>query len=178
MKVKRKPIISFLLGLGVIVLVIVALIPAPVKVEVSQARKGPLRVTVDEEGETRAHDRFVVAAPVAGRLSRIELDDGDNVALNEVIAIIDPLPLSPRERSEVTARVEAAEALKREADARAEHARADYDQARREGKRAEQLARDGLISPQSFEQVKIAETTSANELEAARFKAQAAASEV
>ncbi len=178
MQVQRKRIILLLVVIGVGVIVGIALRPSPIRVEVARARNGPLQVTIDEEGETRAHDRFVVATPVAGRLTRIQLDDGDRVALNDVVAVIDPLPLGPRERSEVTARLEAAGALKREADARVEHARADYEQARRESERAERLAKDGLISPQFFEQVKNAEITGANELEAAKFKADAAASEV
>jgi HlyD family secretion protein len=74
--------------------------------------------------------------------------------------------------------VQSAEALKREADERVEQARSDYEQASRERERAERLAKDGLVSTQSLEQAKNAEATSANELEAARFKAQAAASDV
>ena len=178
MKVKRSQIISTVLGLALAGLVVVALLPSPVKVEAARARRGPLRVTIDEEGEARAHDRFAIAAPVAGRLVRVELHDGDNVAAGQVVAVIEPSPLDAREREEVVARVQSAEALKREADERVEHARADYEQARRERERAERLARDGLVSTQSLEQAKNAEATSANELEAARFKAQAAASEV
>ena len=45
-----------------------ALWPEAVEVDVTHATRGPLQVTIDEEGETRVHDRFVVYAPVAGRL--------------------------------------------------------------------------------------------------------------
>jgi HlyD family secretion protein len=94
------------------------------------------------------------------------------------VAVITPSPLDPREREEVIARVQSAEALKREADERVERALSDYEQARRERERAERLAKDGLVSIQSLEQAKNTEVTSANDLEAARFKAQATASEV
>ena len=54
-------------------------VPDPVAVEATTVQRGPLQVTVDEDGETRARDRYVVSAPVAGRVSRIELHEGDAV---------------------------------------------------------------------------------------------------
>ncbi len=178
MKVKRSRIIYGFLTLVAAGLVVIALLPSPEKVEVARAGRGPMRVTVDEEGEARAHDRFIVAAPVAGRLTRVELHDGDRVRLGQVVASINPLPLDPREREEIIARVQAADNLRREADERVSHARADYEQAQRERQRAEKLAKDGLISIQVLEQAQNAEITSASELEAAKFKASAAASDV
>jgi len=68
--------------------------------------------------------------------------------------------------------------LKRSADEAVEHARADYEQAKRDLRRAENLVEGGVISRQSLEQARNAGTISKNELEAARFKAQASASEV
>jgi HlyD family secretion protein len=59
--------------------VFIALRPSPVRVEVADVDCGPLRVTVDAEGKTRVRDRFVVAAPVTGKLARISLDRGDEV---------------------------------------------------------------------------------------------------
>lgn len=165
-------------GLALAALVVFALLPSPIRVEVGRSQRGPMRVTVDEEGETRAHDRFVVAAPVPGRLMRVELEEGDAIAQNQVVAVIDPLPLSQREREEVLGRMEAAEAAKRHADARADHARADYDLARRDRLRAEGLARDGVISTQALEQARNAELTGAQELEAAGYSARVAESEV
>ena len=61
-------------------LLAVALWPATIPVDVvDRAARGPLVVTVDEEGRTRVRDRFVVSAPVAGRVLRIELEPGDPV---------------------------------------------------------------------------------------------------
>lgn len=178
MKRKLTRIIYCLLALSVVALIVVAFLPSPIKVETARVTKGPLRVTVDEEGEARAHDRFVVAAPIAGRLIRVELHDGDAVSLNQVVAVINPLPIDQRERAEITARVQSAEALKRSADEAVEHARADHEQAKRDLRRAEDLVEGGVISRLSLEQARNAETISKNELESARFKAQAAASEV
>jgi len=53
--------------------------PQPVRVDLAEATRGPLTVTVDEEGETRVRDVFVLSAPVAGRARRIEVEAGDEV---------------------------------------------------------------------------------------------------
>ena len=68
--------------------VVVLFLPAPIDVDVAPVKNGPLVVTVDEDGETRAHDRYVVSAPVAGRVSRIELHEGDSVKETQVVAEI------------------------------------------------------------------------------------------
>src|SRR5580765_6049928 len=99
-------------------------------------------VTVDEDGETRAHDRFVIAAPIPGRMLRVDLEEGDSVRENQIVALIEPLPLNQQQREEVFGRVAAADAAKRQADSRAEHAREDFEQSRRDRERAEQLGRE------------------------------------
>ena len=48
--------------------------PAPLTVDVARAQRGALRVTIDEEGETRVRQRYTVAAPTTGHLLRIEVD--------------------------------------------------------------------------------------------------------
>ena len=152
--------------------------PAPLLVEAAAAVRGPMRVTVDEDGETRAHDRFVVAAPIPGRLLRVELEEGDSVHENQIVARIEPLPLNQQQRQEVLARIEAAEAVKRQADARLAHAREDYEQARRDRDRMERLAHENVTSAQALEQARNAEITGGQELEAAKFSALAAGSDV
>lgn len=165
-------------GLGFIALVWIMLRPAPVSVETAKAARGTMRVTVDEDGETRARDRFVVAAPIPGRMLRVDLVEGDSVRENQIVAKIEPLPLSQQQREEVLARVDTAEATKRQAEARVVHAREDHEQTKRDLNRAEQLGRGDLIPKQALEQARSAEVTSAQELEAAKFSAQAAAAEV
>jgi HlyD family secretion protein len=160
--------------LAAIALVVVVLRPAPLALVVAPVVRGPLAVTVDEEGETRVRDRFVVAAPVSGRLDRIRLDEGDRVAAGDVLAKMNPLPLDPRTQAEAAARLEAAEAAKREADARVEQARAALEQAEREAKRARHLARAGTISKEEREHAELEEVTRGKELEAALFAARAA----
>src|SRR5512138_1624084 len=79
--------------------------PASISVETGSVQSGPMQVTVEDQGETRSHDRFVVAAPVSGRLLRVLNHEGDAVAVNDVVATLAPTPLSARERDELNARV-------------------------------------------------------------------------
>jgi HlyD family secretion protein len=70
-----------------------ALWPETIAVDVASVTRGPLEVTIDEEGETRVRERFVVSAPVAGRLQRIELDPGDRVTRGKtMLARLVPAP--------------------------------------------------------------------------------------
>jgi HlyD family secretion protein len=174
----RRRILLATIAIGVAVIGWFLLRPTPVLVEVAKAVRGPIRVTVDEDGETRAHDRFVIAAPIPGRMLRVDLEEGEAVKENQIVALIEPLPLNQQQREEVLGRVAAAEAAKLQADARAEHAREDYEQSRRERERAEQLGREKVISAQALEQARNAEVTSGAELRAARFSALSADSEV
>lgn len=165
----------------IVVLIYLALRPEPVQVETARAEKGAMNVTVDGEGKTRVLDRYIVAAPVTGKLSRIKLERGDSISEGAIITRIDPLPLTPldtRQRTEADARVRAATAAKREAEANAEHARVHFEQAKRERERAEKLFADGIISRQEMERAREDETTSAEDLKAARFKVQTAVQEV
>jgi len=155
-----------------------ALRPEPIVVETARVERGPMQVTLDERGEMRSHDRFTIAAPVSGRLLRIEVHDGDRFDEGQVLALIAPLPLGPRERDERIARVAAAEALQREAEERARHAQADLALARRERERIERLVAENFVSPQAAEQARNAEATAANEADAARFRARSAAADV
>ncbi len=152
--------------------------PAPVRVEIGEAGRGPLLVTVDEEGETRVRERFVIAAPVSGRLQRPTLDEGDAVAQGDVVARIDVAPLDPRARAEAQARLESAQAAKREADAKVAQAQAALAQSRRAQRRAEELARAGTMSDRAREEADLEATSRSKEVEAAEFAATAAAHEV
>ncbi|HMV87500.1 MAG TPA: efflux RND transporter periplasmic adaptor subunit [Blastocatellia bacterium] len=179
-KALRISLLILMLG-GAAWTVSLVLRPTPLRVEAARVMRGPLQATIDAEGKTRVRDRFVVAAPVTGKLARIEFKRGNVVVRDEVLARIDPLPmtpLDPRQLAEAKARVAAAEQLKNEAAAVAEHTRADCEQAGRELARAEKLAETGDVSRQEFERARNAEQTCRQQLDAARFRAAAAASDV
>lgn len=174
--------IVLLIVIAVIVGLLVTLLkPTPVRVDVATTSRGPMRVTVDGEGKTRVHDRFVIAAPVAGRLRRITLRRGDNVVQRQLIAQIEPLPLAPldpRQRAEAVGRVRAAEDAKAEIDRLVERYKASTDQARRDLQRSETLARDGVVSQQEVEDAETAVATTLREYEAVRSRAERAAHDV
>ncbi|HEY0971611.1 MAG TPA: biotin/lipoyl-binding protein, partial [Gemmatimonadales bacterium] len=96
--------------------IVAALRPDAVEVETALVRRAPMRVTVDEEGRARVRDRYVVTAPVAGRLERMPLTEGDSVRAGDVIAHLAPVPLDEPAARQAGARVAAARALVREAE--------------------------------------------------------------
>ncbi|MCG6933265.1 MAG: efflux RND transporter periplasmic adaptor subunit [Gallionella sp.] len=178
MKLPGRKTTYGLAAIAALALLVLMFRPTPLRVDTGQVQKGSMQVTIDEQGETRAQDRFVITAPVAGRLTRIGLRDGDAVKENQVVAQIAPLPLSVREHNEQTARIAAAQSQQREAEEQVRHAQEDLAQAKRETIRVERLVKDGFMSAQAAEHARNAEITIANDLAAARFRAKSAAAEV
>jgi HlyD family secretion protein len=163
---------------GLAILIALALRPKPLQVETASVTRGPLEVTIDEDGETRARERYTLAAPVAGQLSRIDLHEGDQASTSTVIATITPLPIDPREKAELEAQIQSAEALQREASRQVARRASEHDQTQRDLFRAQQLAKDSLISRQALEQAETAEAAAAKELEASEFREKSAAAEL
>lgn len=152
--------------------------PQAVLVESAVVARGPLTVTVDEEGRTRVRERFVVAAPVAGRLQRVDLHEGDPVAAGAIVAHIAPAPLDPRAQGQAEARLRAAEASRAAAASREQSARAAFDQAHRDRERSDDLGREGIQPAEGHERAMLSEIAAAAELAAARHATEAAVQEV
>ena len=170
-----------LLGVGGAVLVYAAvalLRPSALVVETAPVTRRPLQLTVDEEGETRVRDRYVVAAPVVGRVARIALREGDEVRNGGVVARVFPVPLDPRARAEARAQLDAAEDAQRAAATAVMQARLAQDQAYRARQRAERMALENAIATADREQAELEQATRARDLESAEFRAQAAAHDV
>jgi HlyD family secretion protein len=161
--VTRRHLAAALALCLVAAVVTLALRPAALEVETAVAAVGPLRVTLDEEGETRVHDRYVVSAPVAGRVLRVILEPGDRVeAHRTTLATFRPVAaglLDDRTRSELQARVAAAQAALNAARVDDERARAQRDQAERDWARARQLVAAGAVSREKVEATELALTT-------------------
>ena len=62
-------------------LLVFALRPTPLQVDVATVERRAFAVTVEEQGRTRARNPFTVAAPITGRLLRTTLDEGDSVRI-------------------------------------------------------------------------------------------------
>lgn len=178
MKRLVKRIFGLVVILGLLGLVAWTLRPKPLVVETGRVARGRMQVTIDEDGQTRAHDRFTLAAPIAGRLSRIRLHEGDAVTPQTVIATISPLPIDAREVARTRAEIESLEALRKEALQYVERAEADHEQTQRDVARYTDLQRQDMIPRQTLEQAQTAEKRAAKELAGARFKVQSAEAEV
>lgn len=179
-RVLKRVIIGLAAG-AIVVLIALSFKPSPAAVESGRVTRGPLQVAIEAEGKTRVSERFVVAAPVSGKLKRIALQRGDQVGQGEAVAVIEPLPiapLDPRQLAEARSQIATAEQLKNESNEMVERARADWEQALREYRRAEQLVESGDISKQEFERIRNVEQGSRRQLQAAQFKEKAAASEI
>lgn len=165
---------------GVIVLAFIlyrALVPTPVQVATAAAEKGPFEVTIDEDGRTRAVDRYIITAPVGGALERIPLRAGAEVEAGDIIARIQPPPLDERTRAQLRATRDAALARERSARATLQQAEAAASQAARELERRRSLRQAGAISDEQLEQFELTARLRADELAAARQAADAAAAD-
>jgi len=159
----------------VVVLGIAAMATWPGSIEVSTAKvdRGPMQVTLDEDGETRVRDKFVVSAPVAGRLQRIELEPGDAVVKGKsvvarVATAYAPL-LDPRTRSELEASVDAARAAVGQAQAGRDRAAAELTRARTTLQRQQELMKAGAVAADSLDAAETAVATAGDAHKAAEF---------
>ena len=127
-----------------------AIQPSPIAVDLAVVETGPLKVTVDEDGQTRIRERYVVSAPLSGRLLRLELDPGDPVVQGKTaLAIItprDPELLDARERQQAEMRVKTQEAALAQSLPVLDRAKAALDFAETDMARMEKLGPGGAVS--------------------------------
>jgi len=151
-----KRIVIWTVIAGIIVVALAwSFAPRPVMVDLVEVRPGPLMVTLDEEGETRVHDVYSLSVPVAGRVQRIESHVGDPVVANEtVLAQIepgDPSFLDPRSEAQARAMIQSAEAARDLAAAAVKDAEAQYEFARAEYARMQELVIEGSVSKRDLD---------------------------
>ena len=161
-----------------------SLAPRVIDVETATVARGPMKVTVDEEGETRLRRRFVVSAPVPGRVLRIESRPGDIVKAGQTIAVIQPVapaPLDARSQTMGEARVSGADAAAARARAERERLGVELKQAEADAARAKSLFDTGYGPREVWEQadarvraLREAFTAAASAVRAAEFDLEAA----
>jgi len=151
---KRMILWGTLVG-GLVVFLVYAFQPRPVDVDLITVVEGPLHVTVDEEGETRIRDIFVLSSPIRGRVLRIEREEGDPVTANEtVLAEIEPTEptfLDARTEAEARAAVNTAIASLALAEAELIQAEAELDFATTERERIRTLRGSGTVSARALD---------------------------
>jgi len=157
-------------GVTVVALLVWAFAPRPVQVELARATAGPYEQSIAEDGKTRLRDRYVVTAPLAGRLARVALREGDEVAAGAVVATLAPV-LSPmldeRSQREQLSRAEAAQAALQRAEAGVQRAQVGQEQARIDLQRDEQLARQNFLAPAKLDADRLAMQAAQRELDMA-----------
>ncbi|MBI3467593.1 MAG: efflux RND transporter periplasmic adaptor subunit [Planctomycetes bacterium] len=165
-------------GAGLVAALVYAFRPQPVPVDTERVTRGPLLVTVDEDGRTRIRERYVVSSPLAGRLSRIQLKPGDAVkAGNTTLALIepaDPSLLDARARAEAQARVNAATAAIEQAKSNSQRAIAALEAAQTDFRRAQALVEKRSISQDEFEEAQLQLRTKVEEARSAGHAVQIA----
>ena len=139
------------LGAAVVVAALAVVLWQPTEVVVSTALVAPadLQVTVQEQGRTRVRERYIVAAPVTGRLSRVALQAGDTVARGQVLARLAPPPDDPRVQATLRSALAVAEARASEVQAQLKEARSAVERTRREARRRAELHQQGLVSSET-----------------------------
>ncbi len=182
MKLQKK---TMVLG-GLSALLLAALLgwafaPRPLEVETAQVTEGPFETTLEEDGRTRLRERYLVSAPLGGRLSRIALKEGDTVQAGEVLATLAPA-LSPmldeRSRLEADARVETAQALLQRAESRIGRAELAQQQTNADLLRTEPLAAQGYLAPSRLDDARRAVQAAQSELDTARLDREVARREL
>ncbi|MBI5766697.1 MAG: HlyD family efflux transporter periplasmic adaptor subunit [Verrucomicrobia bacterium] len=166
----RLPLAGGVLLVG---LIVVGLWPRPVPVEAATVARGPLVVTVEEEGMTRVKNRYVVSAPVAGQLRRIDWKAGAPVEAGQtVIAVLETGGadfLDARSQAQAEARVRAAEAAREAARAQRERAAAAAKMFTTDLERLRELFAKKVLSQQEFDAAQMRADTAAQETRAAEF---------
>lgn len=140
---------------ALIAAMVYALLPQPVPVDLAVVDRGPLTVTIDEEGIARIRDVYSVSAPIAGRVDRIDLEVGDPVVAGEtIVAAIRPVAppfIDERARRERVAAVDAATAAVALAEANVNRAQAELRLADSDLERARRLAETKTVSARALE---------------------------
>ncbi|MGD9388370.1 MAG: efflux transporter periplasmic adaptor subunit, partial [Gammaproteobacteria bacterium] len=144
--------------------------PRPVLVETAEVARRPLQVTVEEEGRTRVKERYMLYAPVAGYLRRVEFEVGDAVAAGQALAEIDPLPsamLDPRTQAEAEARAAAARSSLARAREALLQAESEAELAADEFTRRQELLARQLVSRAEYDQARSRQRATAAAAQAA-----------
>jgi len=181
MRITLGRVVSVLGIAAALALMVWALMPKPVPVETAAVSKGRFVATVDEDGKTRIRERYVVAAPLPGRLTRVRLKAGDKVKADDAIVSIMPSPapfLDPRSRREAEERLGAAEAARERSKAVVERAQAQARQAKIDLDRTRTLTERGVSTAQALERAETATRVAERDLRAAQFQDHAAEHEL
>ncbi|MGI9215905.1 MAG: hypothetical protein ACR2JA_02750 [Hydrogenophaga sp.] len=151
--------------------------PRPLGVETATVAEGRFEQVIEEDGQLRLQQRYLVTAPTAAQLQRPTLKVGDVVKAGDVVAVLAPAApgmIDARTRGVLQQRVGSADAAMAAARANVQRAQAALAQATLEAERAAQLAKDNFIAPSARDQSRLAREAAAQALKAAQAEQAAA----
>jgi HlyD family secretion protein len=159
-----RRLVLALVALAAVGLAVWALLPRPVEVDLADVAPRTITVIVEEEGQARIREVFVVSATIAGQLQRINLHAGDTVVADQtIVALIGPAApalLDARARAVAEATAAAARAAVDLARAQLMQAEAALEFRTAEANRAKALF-ERLAVSQSFRDAAVLEERTA-----------------
>lgn len=150
---------------------------APVGVETAEATQADLNPVVFGIGTVEARHAYAVGPIQAGRLLRVQVDQGDRVAAGQLLAELDPVDLGPRAEAARSAAArarqtaQASQAQVAEAESRARVAQANSD-------RYQTLVRQNFVAQEMADSRRHEAAAADAALTAARANAVAAQREI
>ena len=182
MKIRRGRLALWVVAALVVALIAWSFRPQPVPVDLAKASRGPLRVTIDEEGMTRVRERYIVSAPVAGRLRRVELKPGDPVvARRTVLATFlpaTPTLLDTRSASRGRSAAQSRPGTREQARVALQRSRDEVAFSQSELARQRKIAKFGGITDERLAAVELEARTKEAQVKAAELALQAAEHEL
>lgn len=178
---RRNKLLLLGAGLALAALVAWSLRPDPVPVELAEVTRGPFEQTIADDGRTRVRDRYVISAPLAGRVERVQLEAGDPVKQGQPVASLTPTEPAfhdARTARELRERIGAAEAQLARTRAETLKVQAQRDQARADVERQTRLSKEGFVSATALEQAQLNLKTMERAVDAARYAEDAAGHEL
>ncbi len=144
------------------------------EVDLATIRRGPLAVTVNEEGRTRIREIYTVSAPVSGLLRRLSLREGDRVRKGKtVVAVIEPLAPAfqdVRSLNVLRANIKSAEAALALAKAELSRVEADHEYAVSDFRRTARLYKKRIVARKIYDQSAAARRKAKAAVDAARAR--------
>jgi HlyD family secretion protein len=174
---KRRWLIGGLAVVALAAILWAAYRPRPLDVETATVAEGRFEQVIEEDGQLRLQQRYLITAPTAAQLQRPTLKVGDAVKAGDVVAVLAPAApgmIDARTRSVLQQRVGSADAAVAAARAYVQRAQAALAQATLEAERAAQLAKDNFIAPSARDQSRLAREAAAQALKAAQAEQAAA----
>ena len=170
---KRRTLSVSIIIIAVVLATGYGLIPGAIDVDLVNVFRGPLQVTIEEEGRTRLKERFVISAPTSGVMQRIDAKVGDPVQKGRTVAVLEPLrsqALDSRSFAEAETSVSAATAALKASREKERAAAADADYLEKKLERITNLHASGYVAKDQFDQA----ASEVKKAQAVRLSAEAA----